>query len=150
MKMLSVSSRIIKMIFIILILSSCYILPELPDWVIPLSFSTIDDALNYVKDIKYSDNSSDNWNTPEETYKRGWGDCADLSLLLAHILFEKLDLSDTEVLMGFYNDKGHAWVSVKKRWYEPQLGTDITGNFSYIVSRRFDYESALRKADGDW
>ena len=138
-----------KILFVFLILSGCYVLPELPDWEIPISFSSLEEALDYVKDFTYSDKSKDDWNTPEETYKRGSGDCSDLSLLLAHILVIKLNIKNTEIIMGSFDDKSHAWVSINKVWYEPQLGLKILDGL-YIAQRYFDYESALRRAEGDW
>ena len=138
-----------KIILIYILLTGCYVLPELPDWEIPLSFSSLEEALNYVKDYKYSDSSTDDWNTPEETYKRGSGDCSDLSLLLAHITVIKLKIEDTLIIWGTLNNKAHSWISINGIWYEPQYGTEISSP-SYIAQRQFNYESALRRADGDW
>ncbi len=135
-----------KVILIFIILTGCYVLPELPDWEIPKNFASLEEALNYVKCFKYSDESTDDWNTPEETYKRGWGDCADLSLLLTHILVVKLNIDNTKVIWGYFEDDYHSWVSINNVWYEPQLGIPITTE-NYYQTSMYDYRSALRMAE---
>ena len=139
-------------VILFLIINGCYILPELADWEIPKEFKTIDEALNYVGSYDYKDDGSNDWALPEETYKRGWGSCADLSLLLAHIFYEKLNYKDTIVIWGYYNNEiemingDHAWVALNNKWYESVWGYEIIDREFYTPNRFFEYEDALRKA----
>ena len=46
-----------------------------------------------------SDGDEDVWSTPEDTYKRGYGDCEDLALLFINMAYTHLDLKFDLVLV---------------------------------------------------
>ena len=50
---------------------------------------------------------SDSWNLPEETLRRGAGDCEDTSLLLAQLLLDRG--YEVRVVLGKQAGQGHAW-----------------------------------------
>ena len=132
-----------------LIISGCYILPQLPDWVISEDFNSLEEGLSFIAAFHYISGSVNDWNTPEETYKRRGGDCSDLSLLLVHIMYEKLGLHDARVVFGYYNGFNHAWVSLRNVWYEPQWGYEIEKEFLnelYRYRNSYSYHEALRIA----
>ena len=54
---------------------------------------------------------SDSWNLPEETMRRGTGDCEDTSLLLAQLLLERG--YEVRVVLGKQKGRGHAWCVLK-------------------------------------
>ena len=50
---------------------------------------------------------ADSWNMPEETLRRGTGDCEDTSLALAQLLLARG--YEARVVLGKHKGQGHAW-----------------------------------------
>ena len=75
--------------------------------------ATVDSHMNTLAEVRYvSDEPGDHWQTPEETLRRGEGDCEDQALLLHRLLRE--DGLDCMVVFGILDVEdaktGHAWV----------------------------------------
>jgi hypothetical protein len=54
----------------------------------------------------------DYWSFPAETLTTGYGDCEDVSFLLASILRSRLSEDEVFVTIGTFRDFGHAWVTL--------------------------------------
>jgi hypothetical protein len=54
----------------------------------------------------------DYWSFPAETLATGYGDCEDVSNLLASILRHRLSEDEVFVTVGAFTDFGHAWVTL--------------------------------------
>jgi len=75
--------------------------------------ATVDSHMNTLAEIRYvADESGDRWQAPEETIRRGAGDCEDQALLLHRLL--RKDGIDSTVVFGVLDveaaETGHAWV----------------------------------------
>jgi len=78
--------------------------------------ATVDSRLNTVTEVRYADDDgADYWQTPEETVRRGRGDCEDLALYLHRLL--KQEGMDCVVVFGVQDvtraETGHAWVECR-------------------------------------
>jgi len=54
----------------------------------------------------------DYWSFPAETLTTGYGDCEDVSFLLASILRNRLSENEVFVTVGTFKNFGHAWVTL--------------------------------------
>ena len=78
--------------------------------------ATVDSQLNTAAGVEYTrDGEGDHWQTPEETVRRGKGDCEDLALYL-HRLLRRQGM-DSMVVFGIQDvtsaKTGHAWVECR-------------------------------------
>ena len=92
------------------------------EWVIPKEFNDYEDFIKYMRVLIYIKElpNFDEWQTPEETYIRGGGDCEDLVLLAAHILIYKFDRTDVWLCIGY----NHVWLYVGGYSFECTAGFD--------------------------
>lgn len=103
------------------------------EWIIPEDFDIYQEFVNYMFELDYLDDIEDEWQTPEETYIRGGGDCEDLSLLAAHILIQRF--KQTEILLCY--GRNHLWVWWDGYFFEctyVREGSEIRTGAFYQVS----------------
>jgi hypothetical protein len=91
--------------------------------------------------IEYKLDTSDHWQTPEETLTLGTGDCEDMALLYINILYlrfgEKADMATvdserTVVKGGYYN---HMVVSLQDgRLINAQGGSEFHGEVKFLYT----------------
>jgi len=78
--------------------------------------ATVDSQLNTASGLRYAaDEGGDYWQSPEETLRRGRGDCEDLALYLHRLLKDRG--IDSIVVFGVQDvtdaRTGHAWVECR-------------------------------------
>jgi|AntAceMinimDraft_17_1070374.scaffolds.fasta_scaffold15131_1 predicted transglutaminase-like cysteine proteinase len=71
----------------------------------------VNENIEYIRD-KISCGYSDCWSYPSETLQNGYGDCEDMSFLLASLLMAKFKKNSIRVVIGWHNRNGHAWVEI--------------------------------------
>jgi hypothetical protein len=89
----------------------------------------------------------DYWQSPKETLDRGTGDCEDLSILLAKLIFDETGYQ-AEVVTGSNGKGAHAWLLFKGRHYDVTRGrmADIDELMEeYNVIKYYPYRKALGK-----
>lgn len=103
---------------------------------------------------------TDSWTMPDETLRRGVGDCEDTSLALAQMLLERG--YEVRVVLGKHKGQGHAWCVL--RWEgasyllettasriaadQPPLVTEM--KFDYVPEFQFDAERVYFKNFEGW
>ena len=105
--------------------------------------SDVKDARNWVvRNIDYKEDTDENdsWQPPHVTMDRGEGDCEDMALLIAFIVFDKLGIK--LILLSSMN---HIWIL----WEDRLL--DSVSYYSWIgatddYTKVYTYDQALRKA----
>jgi hypothetical protein len=75
----------------------------------------------------------DFWNFPEETIRDMTGDCEDASILLCSILRNALSENEVFVTVGFFENIGHAWVTIFNNVGQP-IVLETTGDNILRVS----------------
>lgn len=75
--------------------------------------------------VKYK--TFDFWNFPQETLRDFIGDCEDTSILLASILRNKLSENNVYVTIGYFDNFGHAWVTIRNIFNEDKI-LETTGD----------------------
>lgn len=79
---------VIYMAFTVIGFSGCDMYPTYT-WELPMSFDTVEEVLDYIVTIEYkSDGAKDNWQLPDQTYRKGTGDCEDKAILFLYIMRE--------------------------------------------------------------
>jgi hypothetical protein len=77
--------------------------------------ATVDSQLNTAAAVQYTRDDADYWQTPEETVRRGRGDCEDLAFYLHRLLRD--EGIDSVVVFGIRDvtdpKAGHAWVECR-------------------------------------
>ena len=78
--------------------------------------ATVDSRLKTVTEVEYApDDGADYWQTPEETVRRGRGDCEDLAFYMHRLLRD--EGIDSVVVFGIQDvtdaKTGHAWVECR-------------------------------------
>jgi transglutaminase-like putative cysteine protease len=110
----------------------------------------VDSQLNTAAAVEYApDDPGDHWQTPEETVRRGRGDCEDLAFYLHHLL--RRQGMDSMVVFGIQDvtaaETGHAWVEC--RMYGETYVLDPTCRL--LASRRalpyYRYYALLRQPE---
>lgn len=82
------------------------------------------------------------WQSPDQTYEWGRGDCEDYVILVMYLIHR--DLGGWPALIGGYVSGGrHAWVGYAGRWYEPQTGYDVTDNPAYEYELTIEYGEVM-------
>jgi hypothetical protein len=75
-----------------------------------------------MENIRYSSFAHEDWQTPDETWSRGAGDCEDFALLIAYVCHYELGLESEvkvgEVTMPSGAILGHAWAVVEGVSYD--------------------------------
>ena len=88
----------------------------------------IQETLDWVADnIDYTRKNGDRWQSPEETVKRGKGDCEDF-VILSVALLQEIGVESAMVVHWTDPPKGHAVLKVYRggiRWYETISGDRI-------------------------
>lgn len=82
------------------------------------------------------------WQSPDQTYEWGRGDCEDYALLVLYLIHHDIG-KWPELVIGYYDDHGHGWVAYEGRWYEPQTGSDVTDDPLYQQRTVVAYGKAL-------
>lgn len=62
------------------------------------------------------------WQTPEETYNLKTGDCEDLAMLFAYIIWTKLNIKNVYIIRLKIKTEYHIIVEVNSIWWEPIIG----------------------------
>jgi hypothetical protein len=108
---------------------------EIPD------VSTPDQARNWViYHIKYEEDPDNIWQLPEETVDKGTGDCEDMALLIAYIIYTHLDV---EVIL--LSSMNHIWILIEDRLL------DSVSRYTWIGAsdahaKTYTYREAIQKA----
>ena len=84
----------------------------------------------------------DYWQSPDQTFEWGRGDCEDYAILVLYLIHRDLG-GWPELAVGTVGGNGHGWVAYNGHWYEPQTGGDVTDNPLYVLSRAVPYGEAL-------
>lgn len=96
------------------------------------SYSDIDNWIG--KNITYKSESSDVWQNPEETIKKGYGDCEDFAILYMNILYVRFGIKAVLVICD--SDKmtartvvdggeiNHAILYFAGKYIDPQTGNE--------------------------
>lgn len=110
---------LILLVLLVLLFSGCHLgmvdmSPEsqtdmlFSSYLVELELYYIEADINSLGDIGYfmqqnvvykSDGDKDTWTTPEDTYKRGYGDCEDLTFLFMNMVYTHLGLKFDMVLV---------------------------------------------------
>jgi predicted transglutaminase-like cysteine proteinase len=103
---------------------------------------------------------TDSWTMPDETLRRGVGDCEDTSLALAQLLLERG--YEVRVVLGKHKGQGHAWCVL--RWEGATYLLETTSSqifadrpplvsemkFDYVPDYQFDAERMYFKNFDGW
>ena len=131
-------------IFIVVILFTGCRMELKYDWQIPETITTIEEALDHVTTYDYVPKYG--CFTPEELYRRGYGDCEDLALMLQYLFESQLNMN-ADFIVGYFNGGSvyHAWVESGGVVYEATSGS-IAGDsaFLYAGSYRYTYPGSVR------
>ena len=85
---------------------------------------------------------SDYWQSPDQTYEWGRGDCEDYAILVMYLMHRDLG-GWPEMAAGYLSDMGHAWVLYEGRQYEPQTGVDVTERQEYDLVYTIPYGKVM-------
>ena len=86
------------------------------------------------------------WQSPDQTYEWGRGDCEDYVILCLYLIHR--DLGGWPALVGGHlGDASHAWVGYEGRWYEAQTGRDVTDDTAYVEELTIEYGEVLWRAE---
>jgi hypothetical protein len=108
---------------------------EIPD------VSTPDQARNWViYHIKYEEDPDNIWQLPEETVDKGTGDCEDMALLIAYIIYTHLDV---EVIL--LSSMNHIWILIEDRLLDSVSRYTWVGA-SDAHAKTYTYQEAIQKA----
>lgn len=93
-----------------------------------LQFETIGNACFWVaRNVKYSYDVHDEWQTPEETLASLEGDCEDFAILLIYLVKESLDI-EMDAIVYFYNGTLHMAVFHEDILWEPTCGFGLNSD----------------------
>jgi len=121
-----------------------------------LSFSSVDEAFDFVYSIPYKYDSvmltNDYWQTPEETLIRWSGDCEDHAILFMYLIHKYCGI-EKPCLIALENNKtgiGHAVVRLKNtgQYYDPTTGlldADVMENMTVIYT--YNYGETMYSAE---
>ena len=107
----------------------------------------------YLSDTIHDRN--DYWQSPDQTYEWGRGDCEDYALLVMYQI--RQDLGGWPALViGDVPSGRHGWIEYEGRQYEPQTGVDVTNSPNYVLDKTVEYGKAMwrsmnthRKIEGE-
>ena len=105
---------------------------EVCQWVI--------DRVDYLSDEIHDE--LEYWQSPDQTYEWGRGDCEDYALLVMYLIHRDLG-GWPELVIGHVPGGGHGWVLYDGREYEAQTGRDVTDDPDYEQRRIVSYGHAL-------
>jgi hypothetical protein len=87
------------------------------------------------------------WQSPDQTYVWGSGDCEDFALLTMYVIRKELGGWPHLVLGRYVYDDGehggHAWIEYEGCWYEAQTGQDVTNDYHYQLRELVPYGKAM-------
>jgi len=85
---------------------------------------------------------TDYWQSPDQTYEWGRGDCEDYAILVMYLIHRDLGGWPTLVIGDCYGGC-HGWVEYEGHWYEAQTGQDVTADPGYTENLTVSYGKAL-------
>lgn len=143
--------RIILIMFAVMLLVSCR--AGLFEFDIPrLGFTSIESVLSWTStNIRYAPDARmhyprlEYWQSPDQTYLWRAGDCEDYTILAMYFMHTELFL-EPRMVAGWSYSKGHAWLRVNGRDYDPQNGRDVTSDPNYIAGYTLSYDEAIRRS----
>jgi len=98
------------------------------------------DRVDYLDDAIHD--QFDYWQSPDQTYEWGRGDCEDYALLVMYLLHRDLG-GWPELVIGTAGGGGHAWILYEGREYEAQTGHDVTDDPDYVQRVVVSYGIAM-------
>ena len=100
-----------------------------------------DQARNWVvNNIKYKEDPDNIWQLPEETLDKGTGDCEDMALLVAYIIYTKLDIE-----VKLLSSMNHIWIFIENRLLDSVSRYTWIGA-SEAHAKVYTYHEAIQKA----
>ena len=104
-----------------------------------MGFETVEQIMQFVDAhvTFHSDEIHDTneyWQSPDQTYIWGRGDCEDFCILAMYFVYQELGLEP--FLVSGYSELdicGHGWVEVKGEWWEPQGGIRCDSYQDYYI-----------------
>lgn len=143
---------IFKIILIILTLSAGCMPGEIEvermynyDFENDINVNTIEEALEYVYlKMVYERDSTDYWQLPEESYRKGKGDCEDYAIFFMYLCKSKLDIDSTLVFLK-HETKGHHVIAKIDNLYYSAIHNYIieTIGAGWEYNWECDYEEAI-------
>jgi len=120
--------------------------PEIPH----MGFETVREVVRFTADIDYVDDQihdrDEYWQSPDQTYIWGTGDCEDYVILAMYLVYHELGIEPW--LVGGYSGEGwHAWMEADGEWWEPQSGYRCDwyrDRYSHIY--RVDYAEVIYRS----
>ena len=118
---------LLSVVVMIIFLGCSFDYPVIPN----LGLTTIEEVAAWTHDnIEYEADTplnliADIWQSPEETYLRGAGDCEDFTVLFMYLVHEQLGIETDriEIVMATepFDDRvqNHGFAAVDSIWYDP-------------------------------
>ncbi|MDD5375752.1 hypothetical protein [Acidithiobacillus sp.] len=100
----------------------------------------VDTHVDYLDDAIHD--QLEYWQSPDQTYEWGRGDCEDYALLVLYLIHRDLG-GWPELVIGRVPGGCHAWVLYDGRWYEAQTGQDVTDLAEYVQRFTVSYGKAM-------
>jgi hypothetical protein len=132
-------------VLLVVLLAGCYWLVDDtydPQFDIPATGATtpsevclwVDARVTYTSDAI----QHEYWQSPDQTYEWGCGDCEDYVILVIYLIHRDLG-GWPRLAKGMCYGGIHGWVEYEGRWYEAQTGIDVTGASGYVLGSYIPY-----------
>lgn len=109
-------------------------------------FENMNDACKWVyENINYKKDRYDDWQLPQETIDRGYGDCEDMAILLMGIMQYQKGYQSEMLVVKLDNSIYHAVVRYNGKIYDCTSGTS-NGNTNYKIIEVYNYNDAMNIA----
>jgi hypothetical protein len=90
--------------------------------------------------------TSEYWQSPDQTYQWRSGDCEDFAILMMYLI--RLELGGwPELVIGTYDGSGHGWVRYQGVDYEAQGGAVASGDPRYAPGQTVGYAETLWRSE---